>query len=304
MYYWALARALLPAGWPAFGAWVYGSRVFPRGPLLVELAQSVFARLDVLLSTLDEMVVVWQHEVNNDTLDRMAALMDNVLLRVWAIQDNLALVIGRWFEIDLAEEGAWSLHDKRWRKSIRVVGAGAVLKRIAGPLGPVRASEQLRHHAIHRESLGGIRSVGEAGTEARIRLPAPLSTKVRASLQSAGQRPEAWGLGEETPPQVAHREIDHGDGLREAFEAEDPGGALLDPMLFSAQLTASVARLANTVFEILDPAKDPRLPAAMRERVRRAPAARWASAEAGWKFVLTSPLAGLVPWAEPRPGGA
>lgn len=253
LYYWSLARAVTPAGWPAFGAWVHGERTFPRGRLLLDLAQSVLTRLDFLLSKLDEMAVVWQREVNNTTGDLMAALMDDVLLRSWAIQDNLALLVGHWFEIELREDAAWSLTNPRWRKAIRAAGAGATLEVIARALGPIPASEQLRHHAVHRASLSSTRFEGEAGVEARIRLVAPLSSDLRSSLLDGGQQPESWGLSEEKPAQLVHYSVDHGDGLREKFEAEEPGGAFLDPMPFCAQLVASVAFLANAVFEVLDP---------------------------------------------------
>ena len=304
LYYWCLARALTPAGWPAFGAWVHGERTFPRGRLLVDLAQSVLTRLDFLLRTLDEMAVVWQREVSNATVDLMTALMDNVLLRIWAIQDNLALLVGRWFEIELKEDAAWSLTNARWREAIRAAGGGATLDAIADSLRPIRASEQLRHHAVHRESLSGIRLEGDTGMEARIRLWAPLSTDMRTSLRNASQRPETWGLGEEIPVHFVHHSVDHGDGLREEFEAEDPGGAFLDPMPFCAQLVASVARLANTVFEVLDPAADVRLSGDLQDRARRVPEDAWFRPEFGWQFALTSPLAGLVPWAEAHAVGA
>jgi hypothetical protein len=298
MYYWALTRALVPASWTSFGAWIRGARVFPDGDRLADLAQSVLARLDYLVETVDEMAVTWQRQVGNDAIDRLTGLFDDVLLRTWAIQDNLALLVGAWLQIDLPNRMSSSFHNHGWRRAVRATGqAGRSLVESTAALRRLlAASEELRHHAVHRESLGGLRYRTETGEEARIRLPASKSKPIVNRLRSSGHDPEAWGIGPEFGPAIVHHSVDHGGGLKETFEEQDPGGAFLDPMFFAVRLTATVAHLSNEVFRILDPVTDPRLPEQLRERALMPPTEHWLTAEVGRELILTSPLSGLVSW--------
>lgn len=297
LYHWCLARALTPAAWPGFGAFVLGERIFPNGRLLSELAGSVLDRLDYLLETLDEMAVIWQRDVNNPTLDRLTGLMDNVLLRTWAVRDNLALLIGHWYQIDLPERTAWTLGDSRWRRAVRAKGGRRLLETVLPLSGPINATEELRHHTIHRESLKAMRYQTDAGVEARVRLRRPLSSQIRTRLTAAAQSPSDWGLGDDYPPHEVEHIVDQGGGLEDRFIEGDPGGLFLDLVPFAVHLVAAVARLANGVLAEIDPASDPRLPEALRVLARTMPPDRMFSPELGWQFALTSPVAGLVPWA-------
>jgi hypothetical protein len=302
MYYWALARALTPAGWPAFGAFIHGRRVFPSGDRLEALAQSILTRIDYLVEALDDLYLLWQREVTNPVIEDITNLLDGILLRGWAVQDNAAVLISTWFGAGLDDPARISLHERAWRKAVRDSGPGAaaVIDAVQPTALRLRASQTLRHHAVHRETLSAMRVRRENGDEeASIFLPAPVSSDLRTGLQSAGEKPQDWGLDDEIAPHLVQHSVDHGNGYVEEFEAEGFGGAFLDPMAFAARFIATVAQLANDLFGSLQPAEDPRLPEPLRSRALRSEREPWATPEVGWQLVLASPLSGLVPWASP-----
>lgn len=303
LYYWALTRAIAPAAWPGFAAFIYGERVFDNGERLAALAQSILARLDYLVEALDDLAVTWHRKTDNPTMDEMRDLFDGIVLRGWAIQDNVALLIGTWLGVDLPRPTNWSIHERAWRKAVR--DAGPVGRSVIDRIGPtarrLRASEPLRHHAVHREAISAINVRTAAGAEeARLNLPAEISTEVRCALTNAGQSPAAWGLSPEIPALQTHCVIDHGDGLVDEFDEERGGGAYLEPMAFATRFVASTAELADRSFAALDPARDVRLPEALRVRAMRPPEPRWAQPDVAHDLILTSPLSGLVPWAAGR----
>jgi hypothetical protein len=302
MYYWALARGLTPAGWPAFAAFVHGSRVFPRGEQLEALAQSILTRLDYLVEALDDLFTLWQREATNPVTEDVGNLLDGILLRGWALQDNVAVLVSTWFGVDTDDPRWISLHDRRWRKAIENVGpaAAAVIKAIQPTASRLRASQVLRDHAVHREVLRAMSLRREDGDErTTLLLPSVISRELRTGLASAGAKPQDWGLDDEIAPHAVHNRIDHGGGYVEEFDEPSLGGAFLDPMTFAARFVASVAKLANEVFGAIAPASDPRLPEQLRARALRSDREPWASAEVGWQLALTSPLSGLTPWASP-----
>ncbi len=292
LYYWSLARALTPAAWPSYAALVYGRRVFPEGESLAALAESVLTRLDYLLRTLDQMAIAWEASADA-ARDHLEQEFDNVLLRVWAIHDTLARLVGTWFGVTGIDHRAWSLSKRDWRDAVRKRGGAEVLRAIDKTRPLIEASAEFRHHAAHRERLSHVRIHTATGRQASIRVTAPLSDEVRAQLASARQDPEAWGLSEPLPPHTVGHHAKVGDEMDE-FETLDPGGVFVDPMLFSARLVAAVAELANDVFAALAPADDPRLPDKRRDLARARPRELWFAPEHGWHFAMTSPLAGLV----------
>lgn len=301
--YWAFARALTPNGWPAFGAWVYGERQIPNARELGQLAQSVFTRLGFLVRALDEMFVLWQRNVSNETQDLLAARFDEVLMRVWAIESSLARMVGLSLGARPASPLQWSLTDRTFRRQLRAHhGAEALLEATRPHLARVRASQLLRHYAVHRESLSMVRMLDNHGEpeSARLRLPAQVADAVHHALVSAGESPAGWGLGPRIEAHTVHRSSDLGGGLREERDEWDSGGCFLDPMMFAARLVAAVAGLADTVFGALDPAADPALPAHLRDRVLHARRDDWASAERALHLLLTTPVSGLTPWVGPH----
>ncbi len=298
LYYWALTRAIMPSAWPGFAAFVHGNRVFPNGRRLEALAQSILTRLDYIVEALDDLILSWQRESSNPTIDEIRDLLDGIILRGSAIQDNVALLVGTWFDIAMAYPAGWSIHDPKWRRSVRGTGEQGrrVIDQMQASTRTLSATLVLRHHAVHREALGALNYRSEDGTEqARVFLPADISSEMRSRLRSARQRPDAWGLRDEIGPHRVHHSIDHGGGLVDEFEEESAGGTFLEPMAFGINLVASVARLAETVFAALDPAHDVRLPEPLRARSLRPTDEPWAQPEVGRQLILTGPLSGLVP---------
>ena len=296
--YWAFARALTPRGWPAFGAWTYGERHLPQAKRLAALAQSVFVRLDFLARALDEMFVLWQRVPTNDTQDVLAARFDEVLMRVWAIDGSLARLVGYSTDVCPESDLQWSLSDRTFRRRLRTSEVGArVLKAAEHHRMAIRASLELRHHAVHRESLQTVRVADPRhAAEMMLRMPLEVASAVVQSLRSAGQTPDAWGMGPEIAPHKVHRVAHMGDGLSEEWDEWEDGARLLDPMMFAARLVAAVAGLADAVFAGLDPASDPRLPEQLASRARRPPSEGWAKPDRAAELLLSTPLSGLTPW--------
>ena len=297
MYYWALTRAVTPSGWPAFAAFVHGRRVYPEGVRLEALAQSILTRLDYLAEALDSLFFAWQRETTNPVIDEIASLVDSVLLRGWAIQDNVALLVSLWYGLDVRQPTSISLHEREWRRAVRAKGPDAratidVLQRAASPLG---ALSELRHHAVHREALAALRVHSDDDSEhVRLFVPAPIAGPIRAGLRSARQSVKEWGMGDEREPAVVHNSVDHGDGLVEEYTEPSEGGVYLEPMLFAANFVARVAHLAETTYRSLAPADDPRLPPELRRRALTPTTEGWAKPEAAREILLTSPLSGLI----------
>jgi hypothetical protein len=299
MYYWALARALTPAGWPAFGALVHGQRFYNSGVELMQLGGSVLSRLEILVRSSDTLVGLWLRDFGNETMDLIAAEFDNVLLRVWAIYDNLALLVGRFLRVELEDRSRWSLVSKPWRQAIRGSGErGQRMLKALDPLMPrIRVSHELRHHAVHRESLGTLRVQTDEGQAGRIKLPARILAAVKAELIAMGESVTDWGIESEFGPHEVRVNSNHGGGLVDEYVYQDPGGAYLDPVVFGVRLIGCAAEVTNSVFAALDPVSDPRLPPEYRTRAVDREVPSWATPEAVRAEVLFSPLAGTVPWA-------
>lgn len=302
MYYWALGRALTPAGGPAFGALVHGQRFFDAGVELMELGQSVLSRLEILVRSSDTLVGLWLREVGNETLDLIAAEFDNVLLRVWAIYDNLALLIGKFLGVELEDRTRWSLVTKSWREATSASGErGQRVLKALDPLMPrIRVSRELRHHAVHRESLETLTVKTHEVHAGRIKLPAGLLATIKVELKALGESVTEWGIESEFGPHAVHVSSNHGGGLVDEYVYQDPGGAYLDPVVFGVRLIASAAEVTNSVFAALDPVSDPRLPPEYRTRALNREVPSWATPEAVRAEVLFSPLAGIAPWAVPE----
>ena len=297
MSYWALTRGITPGGWSAFGAFVRGSRVFERGDRIQSLAQSMFTRLDYMVEALDDLFVLWQRDVTNPVIDDISNLLDGALLRGWAVQDNVALLVSNWFGVGLQQPERISLHERLWRKAIRAhsTEGGRIIHALEPWRQVLRATESLRHHAVHRESFGSIRVQTADGQEhSRIFLPARVSADLRQDLRSAGLQPIHWGLEDQVEAHDVHHTVDHGGGFFEEFDEMDGGGAFLDPVPFTAQFVASVAGLANALFLSLHPETDPRLPVRLRTLAATPSNEKWASPEMAWRLILTSPLSGLI----------
>jgi hypothetical protein len=190
IYYWALSRAVTPAGWPGFAAFVRGNRVFPDGQRIEALAHSILARLDFLVEALDDLYAAWQRDTNNPTIDEIGSLFDTIVLRGWAIQDNVALLVGLWTGINLSRPTDWSIHSNDWRGAVRRSGQAGrrAIDMMQASRLRLLATLGLRHHAVHREALGIVNLVSEEGTE----VTRPHSAGTRKP--SCGPPPTASGV--------------------------------------------------------------------------------------------------------------
>ena len=156
----------------------------------------MLSRLEILVRSSDTLVGLWLRDFGNETMDLIAAEFDNVLLRVWAIYDNLALLVGRFLRVELEDRSRWSLVSKPWRQAIRGSGErGQRMLKALDPLMPrIRVSHELRHHAVHRESLGTLRVQTDEGQAGRIKLPARILAAVKAELIAMGESVTYWGI--------------------------------------------------------------------------------------------------------------
>ena len=118
LYYWALTRALTPASWPGYCAFVRMRWRGDDGPVLLELASSILDHLTAINRALDRLVVLWQCDTNNDTISELFDEFERVVLGTWAVYDNVALLAGTYFGISLTPRTAWNVRDKGWRKAV------------------------------------------------------------------------------------------------------------------------------------------------------------------------------------------
>lgn len=303
-YPWVLARALTPAAWPGYAALTYGDRILPNGSEIHDLASSVLARLERLLTILDEIVFAWQQPRPRG----LALELDSVVLGGSAIQDNLALLAGRYFEIQLKHDWAWSLLRPRWQNAMRRTEnerAGRLVVYVTRIAPSLRLAHELRHHAIHRALVPTQLQPSGARLDERIQLSARLLNALKRSLLEMGESAAGWGITGERGPEWIPVTVFREGGGAERYEEHSEGSASLDPVLFAVRLCALTARLIDRFFRIIDPASDPRLPDDVRTRAIAATPAkrsggRWdmfspANARAA---ILSSPLSGLVDWVE------
>jgi hypothetical protein len=298
LFYWALARSLTPAGWSAFSTWVHCARLLPNGADLRDLTSSVFSRLSLLARSLDQMVIQWERDESLDSEERLSDELDTVLLRVWAIQDNLARLAGFALGVTLSREYHWSLQDKEWQDKVRLCGPrGSALMELVRRLEPrIQLSRELRHHAVHRTSLQMLSFSTSEGSSPRMRLPERVLGELKRWLAEIGDTPDSWGIVDEYPRHPAKHTADHGGGLVEKWDEIEQGGAFLDPLPFAARLVAHVAELTNEVLKILDPSADPRIPAEYLSRISTPGPETWASPSGAAVARLASPVSGLTDW--------
>lgn len=300
-YSWILTRALVPAAWPGFGAFVYGEHRFQGGEELRVLANSVLSRLDRLVEALDRMMVIWQTREQRG----MARDFDGVVLGASAILDNLALLVGKFLGVNLKQHFEWSMLSKRWLDAVRRTGerGDRLVHYLRGVKPYLEVSREFRHHAVHRnllETIGIASAMNPRESGERIELSSGTLRSVKEALVTAGEVGSAWGITGERGPERIPVTTHLGDDLVERHDRVSEGSALLDPMPFAVRLVAHVSRITNRVFEILDPPSDPRIPEDIQTRLRRRP-----GGDGGWNMfsaensrvaLLSSPLSGVVDW--------
>jgi hypothetical protein len=307
LYYWALARALTPAAWPGFAAFVGGERHFgARGRAMFDLASSVLEGLARLVRELDVMASLWLCPPDNDVNDELLAEFDHVITDVWRVYDNLASLSGEYLGISLDRDKPlqWGLRTDDWKRAMRDTGGdrGKQIVALVSREAPrFKISQQLRHRAIHRAAFRPIAMASSVHAhEARIWLEGDDLAAVENAIGTMGHTLDAWGLSHLEP--ATSIPTNYGDGTESELVPYDRRG-LLDPMMIAPRLVAHAAFMANAIYEKLDAQSDPRLPT----RPASGPPAPvpnqgdefgpWAANSA----IMSSPLSGLIKWAPPIP---
>lgn len=294
-YSWVLTRALTPAAWPGHGAFLAGRRLWPNGMDLFELAGSALSRLDRLIRDLDAMAIKWQSKGQ----ERIAEDLAVMLLEAAAVSDNLALLSGKYLGAKLKGQLGWSFARKEWKKALQKTGdqrALALLAHLTSMQALLDIPLLLRHRVAHRSPLSRVRT--DSGRSERVELSGELWLEIKSRLERAGDSPQSWGITGVRGPEVI-RVVEHArDGSKQEYDEPSMGSASLDSMAFAARLVAETAKLVNSVFEILNPGADPRLPESERAALGRPPKNdRLFSVADSRAAILSSPLSGLVDYA-------
>jgi hypothetical protein len=232
-------------------------------------------------------------------IDRLCDGFDQIVLGVAAILDNLALLAVEYFRLTGLKPHERSLVGTRFLNKLRGTGdarAVALAEHVEANRAKLTFHAELRHHAIHRAKLAGIRYQHERDPEeARIRILEPTLGIVCDGLERAGEDPAQWGITNRVGPHETPVGFVDQPNRREVRRS--PGEALLDPMAFAPKLVASTAKVIDGVFERIAIDSDTRLPGPESPQ-------RETGSEAidRWPFravdrdalVLTSPLTGLI----------
>ena len=295
--YWALARALTPHARDGFIALALTGGPGGGGRDPESMAQSVLVRLSRTIADVDELYRTWHLPTDNDTVDTIARLFDQIVLQVAAVLDNLALLVVDHFSLSGLRPYEITLSSSRLVSKLksntdaRALAIGAFVEANRARL---TFHTELRHHAIHRENLAGIRYARQhEPEEARIQIFEPTLSKVWDGLVAWAENPADWGLSHRRGPHKSTVSFVDQPGRQETVDS--PGEALLDPLPFALRLIAATARVVDQVFARLDFAADPSISEEQRRRIN----AFRGTAE--WPFrdvdrdslIMTSPLAFL-----------
>jgi hypothetical protein len=298
LYYWALTRALTPASWPGDCAFVRTRWAGTDGPLLFELASSILDHLTAINRALDGLFALWQCETNNDTISELLDEFEHIVLGVWAVYDNVVLLAGTYFRIELPIKTAWNVCDKRWRKAMEKTGeprAIALAQLVRDQRARFEASEQIRDQIVHRARLSPVRRLTGTGPrpeeEPRIWLSGDALVAFERALGRMGVSPGMWGLDTRRPAgKMTVNEVS--DAGTASIEVDRPAHALIDPVVLAIRLAAHAAWLGNESFRLLDPLSDPRV--VDKSACAAPPTEPWATPLAAALAILSGPLSGLA----------
>lgn len=301
LYYWSLARALTPAAWPGFAASLRLERYDAEDREVADLFGSVLDRLASLGRSLDRLVAVWQCSPNNDTTAELVDEFDRLVLGSWAIYDNLALLVGRYFRIRLEPLTRWGMLSKDWRKSVAAVAdprAAKVLAHVRAETHWLAVSEEVRHQLIHRARFT---QMGDArGADSVIRIEGRTLERVEAALRNLGAELGDWGF--ELVLEGGPIRVVNVNDASDVYEFDRGREGWLRPTVFALRTVAHAARFTNRIIELLDLASDSRLEGESRSE---APSDPYFAPRGAAMAVLLSPLSGLVdqtlPLADERP---
>ncbi len=298
LYYWALTRALAPASWPSYCAFVQSRWAGADGPALFELSSSILDHLTALNRALDGLFALWQCDTNNDTISELLDEFERVVLGVWAVYDNVVLLAGTYFKIVLPVRTAWSVRDKRWRKAMEKTGeprAIAIAQLVGDHGARFEASEQIRDQIVHRARLSPVRRLTGTGPrseeEPRIWLSGHALVAFENALGRMGVSPDVWGVDSRQPAgKMTVNEVS--DAGTVSIEVDRPAQALIDPVVLAIRLAAHAAWFGNEAFRLLDLLSDPRV--ADKSACAAPPTELWATPQAAAAAILSGPLSGLA----------
>jgi hypothetical protein len=177
-----------------------------RGPgddrsSLLDLEQSMAARVIDLLKASDGVAFPWLKHQDNATLDDMLYHLRAAIPTAAALFDSIALFAAGALGITPSDVGGQrarlSLRDGRFRQALTSRGAHrlAELSKESGPLWKMIG--ELRNPVIHGSGIGGMTylALGAGiGRESRLTLRTDQATAVLAAAQWAGDSGESWGL--------------------------------------------------------------------------------------------------------------
>ena len=295
-YSWVLARGITPAAWPGFSALVHGQRFFEEGRKLLDYGQSILRRLADCIDRLDRMILAWQQDDQRHVGDEF----DAVILAISAIQDNLALLAGKFLGIRLAAPYEWTLLNKKWRNKINSTGQRGmrVVSSVQQFTPCLQITRELRHHAVHREPLSGIR--GGRG-DFHFEISGDVWRCLKEAVSDMNEAPAQWGFSNQQ--KARHIEVVSivDDTTTERHKEFADESAYLDPVPFAVRAVAMVGVLVNRIFSDLEPAMDSRLPPDVARRVLKSAdkaathrGSDMFSRENTMAALLSSPLSGLV----------
>jgi hypothetical protein len=263
---------------------------------LMDLGDSMFARLEGLVRHLDQMSLVWQFPTDNDTLDQLADYFDSIILGYSAIQDNLALLIGRHLGFRGLQRFEWGLRSRKRRKRLEETDTHAA-RQIEACLTERDAilalAVDLRDQAVHQARIGLLTLKRQRSPEeGRLRIREPGLPRVLKAVEAIGGSGSSWGITDQQPPRRVSSIVLTKAGKVEV-KLDQVGEAMLDPIPFATRLVAAIADLVDGLFQAADFATAPGVTEEQRKEWRE-PSKHWLHQEESSETLrLLSPFAGM-----------
>lgn len=302
LYYWSLARALTPAGWPAYCAFVRGQHTLDGGPSFFDLASSALDRITSAARALDYLTTLSLGSVTNDSNDEILDALVAIVINVWGAYDNMAVLAGTYLnvELDRRDRPKWSVLRKEWLIALESCSDQRA-KRIAELVRRQRywfeVSEQLRHQMLHRARVRSMTFQYSTERQCRVQVEGDVWMQLKAAIRGLGHDQADWGVGVVWKAGTERVTVVGGDIETEAYDIVRGERAFVDPSILAPRLVAHAGRFCNDVFAILDPRSDSRIPKA--SECDGPPNEFYFSAEGANAAIASSPLAGLVSWSLP-----
>lgn len=228
-------------------------------PILLDLEQSIAARVMDLLKARDGIALQWMRHQDNATLDEMLYHLRVAVLTAGALFDSIAVFAATAFEIEADDMSRVSLHNRKFRPTLRTSGAER-LAEAAGQCGPLwKLLREIRNPISHGTGLSGVGYTslpGHGARESRLTLRREQAEAVLSTAQWAGETPDAWGLSPRD------------DWAHDSSSM----AALVEILAFSHHFVALVIRTADSLVaaladDLLAPPLDRQMPGDWIEKV-------------------------------------